>query len=219
MGAKGARCFFSDENDELDEAATLAFFKHVLIWASVRAGVDGAVLTFAFIFAALFSSNRSWKGFKLWKLGVALLSALFLTILRRHGSSDAYDLNEEKDDDVFDSFSEIVDDLLSVWLVATSAALWSASATVNESTLKEPAADEDAECCEKKLDELSEEFLCVCAFISRVCAAKMCSRSMGVTFLDSVKRLSRSLAVSSTPIMKASFRFSLSTNSARNLKI
>ncbi len=42
---------------------------------------------------------------------------------------------------------------------------------------------------------------------------KMFSISIGVTFLDSVKRLSRSLAFSSTPIMNASFKFSFSLNS------
>jgi hypothetical protein len=40
-----------------------------------------------------------------------------------------------------------------------------------------------------------------------------CSRSIGVTFLDSVKRFSLSLAFSSTPIINASFKFSFITNS------
>ena len=44
-------------------------------------------------------------------------------------------------------------------------------------------------------------------------ADKMFSISIGVTFLDSVNRLSRSLAFSSTPIMNASFKFSFSLNS------
>ena len=36
-----------------------------------------------------------------------------------------------------------------------------------------------------------------------------CSKSTGVTLFDAVKRFKRSLANSSTPIMNASFRFSL----------
>ena len=77
-----------------------------------------------------------------------------------------------------------------------------ASACVQDENEFEADSDDDEDETENDEDDGDEEDV-----------DKMFSISIGVTFLDSVKRLSRSLAFSSTPIINASFKLSFSTSS------
>jgi hypothetical protein len=120
---------------------------------------------------------------------------VFLTM-----SMDLFDLNEEYDDELreFDVFSEDVLDMLDD----------------REDRLRLADLMLLSRICSVVSSSRSGCLGLVFVFSSWNCLDK-CSRSMGVTFLDAVRRFNRSLAFSSTPIMNASFRFSFITNSRK----
>ena len=122
-------------------------------------------------------------------------------------SMDLFDLNEEYDDEFreFDVFSEDVLDMLDDMedrLRLADLMLLSRSFSVVSSSCSSCSCS-------------SCFGLVFVLFDSSWNCLDKCSRSMGVTFLDAVRRFNRSLAFSSTPIMNASFRFSFITNSRK----
>jgi hypothetical protein len=132
---------------------------------------------------------------------------VLLLLLLLPSNDDLYDLKDENEDDVFESILVLLK--LSVGLDEDADSdnkvllflLLELIETKCSSNCGVRGGSDVIDEFDDEVNEVDDE------------VAKIFSMSMGVTFLDSVRRRSRSLAFSSTPIIKASFRFSFSTNS------